>query len=130
MGRTRFSGPTYGSKATLYSAIVDIAGSSGVFGRVKVPAGEDWYATEFAIGRESTGVSGMALVLLDDSTVVSSLAFGAVTAAESTVATLTPDAGEDEGVRIAAGSVVTFRATSTATGKVSVALRGYPRFVE
>jgi hypothetical protein len=45
------------------------------------------------------------------------------------VAQLTPDSGEDEGIRIAAGSVMTIRTTSTATGKVSVAVSGYRRFV-
>jgi hypothetical protein len=129
MGRTRFSGPTYGAKATLYSASLLTSGSSGTFARVKVPAGEDWFATDFSIGRESTGVSGHAIVLLDDSTVLSSLAYADVNAG-STVATLTADAGEDEGVRIAAGSVVTFRTTSTATGYISAALRGYTRFTE
>lgn len=129
MGRTRFSGPTYGAKAQLFSATVSVAGSSGTFARVKVPAGEDWYATDFSIGRESTGVSGHAMVLMDDSTVLSSLAFADVNAG-STVATLTADAGEDEGVRMLTGSVVTFRTTSTATGNISVALGGFRRFVD
>jgi hypothetical protein len=128
MGRTRFGGPVYGAKSILFSAIVDVAGSSGTFGRLTVPSGEDWYATEFGAGRESTGVSGHALVLSDDSTVLSSLAFADVNAG-STVAALSPDSGEDEGVRIAGGSVVTLRTTSTATGKVSAVIHGYRRFV-
>jgi hypothetical protein len=129
MGRTRFSGPTYGAKAQLFSATVSVSGSSGTFARVKVPAGEDWYATDFSIGRESTGVSGHAIVAMDDSTVFSSLAFADVNAG-STVATLTADAGEDEGVRIASGSAITFRTTSTATGFVSLALGGFRRYTE
>lgn len=129
MGRTRYSGPTYGAKAQLFSAVVDVAGSSGTCARVKVPAGEDWFATDFSIGRESTGVSGHAMVLLDDSTVLSSLAFADVNVG-STVATLTADAGEDEGVRIAAGSVITVRTTSTATGAISVAVGGFRRWVD
>ena len=128
MGRTRFSGPVYGTKGTLFSATVSVAGSSGTFARVQVPSGEDWYATEFSIGRESTGVSGHALVVMDDSTVVSSLAYASVNAG-STSATLTADGGEDEGVRIASGSAITFRTTDTNTGNISVTLRGYPRFV-
>lgn len=128
MGRTRYAGPVYGAKGTLFSVLADIDGSSGTFARTKVPAGEDWYVTDFAIGRESTGVSGHALVLLDDSSVVSSLAY-ADTDAGSTVATLSADAGEDEGVRIAAGSVVSLRTTSTNTGKVSAVVRGFTRFL-
>lgn len=129
MGRTRFSGPVYGSKETLFSATVNVAGSSGTFARVKVPAGEAWHVTDFSIGRESTGISGMALVVMDDSTVLSSLAFADVNAG-STVATLTADGGEDEGVRVAPGSAITFRTTDTNTGNISVLLRGYPRWVD
>jgi hypothetical protein len=60
---------------------------------------------------------------------VSSLAY-ADTDAGSTAATLTPTAGEDEGVKIASGSAITFRTTSTNTGNISVTLRGYPRWVD
>lgn len=128
MGRTRYAGPVYGAKETLLSLTADVSGSSGSFARFTVPAGEDWYATEMSIGRESTGVSGHAIVLLDDSSVVSSLAYADVNAG-STVTTLAADAGEDEGTRIAAGSVLSLRTTSTATGRVSVLVRGFTRFL-
>lgn len=129
MGRTRFSGPVYGGKETLFSVVASVAGSTGGIGRTKVPAGEDWFITDVSLGRESTGVATLAIRVTDDSTVVSSLAIGS-TAATSTVAALTADAGEDEGVKVAAGSQLAVAVSaSTATGEVSVAISGFRRFL-
>ena len=51
MGKTSFSGPVYGAKATLFSfgPVNSQATGSTTIGGVVVPAGEDWYATELSV---------------------------------------------------------------------------------
>ena len=140
MGRTRFSGPVYGAKQTLYSiGASTLSSGSGngvansIFAGTIVPVGEDWYACEFQAFRGSTGSSATGFAVLDDSTVVSSITFTSTTAAQNSINIITPDGGEKEGVRIASGSTVHFvYSNSSAQGglsNVAVSLFGYRRYV-
>lgn len=128
MGKTAFSGPAFGAKATLAGYTLVSAASSGAVAGTIVPPGEDWYATEITFYRSSTGLSTFAVSLLDDSTVVGSVASTAGTAG-GWLARFTPDSGEYQGVKIASGSLVEFSHNSTQTGVVAVTLSGYRRWI-
>jgi hypothetical protein len=129
MGKTSYSGPVYGAKATLFSFGPVNAATSTVLGGVVVPAGEDWYATELSVFRNSTGSTTAIVSALDDSTLVGATAAitSSVTAA-SAIKIFTPDGGEYEGTRIASGSTVTFTVSDTNLGLL-VSLSGYRRFI-
>jgi hypothetical protein len=135
MGWTRFSGPVYGAKQTLFSigAQTLSTGTSTVAAATIVPVGEDWYATEFQAYRGSTGSSQGAFWVTDDSTVVSSITFTSTTANANTINIITPTAGEKEGLRIVSGSTVRFHysdaSSQAAMTQCSWALFGYRRFV-
>lgn len=136
MGLSRVSGPFYGSKATLASmaiATVSSAASAVVVFQTVIPVYEDWFATEWILARGSTGSTGFGAALIDDSTVVSSATLNSSVANASTLVTLTADGGEYEGVRMAAGSTITFSVSSpssqSASSAISLTLRGFTRFV-
>lgn len=129
MGKSAFLGPVYGAKATLFSFGPINASASTVLGGVIVPAGEDWYATELSVFRNSTGSTTAVITALDDSTVVT--ATGAITSsltAASAIKICPTDGGEYEGTRIASGSTVTFTVSDTNLG-LCVSLSGYRRFI-
>jgi hypothetical protein len=142
MGKTAFTGPVYGAKQTLinftHDAISTGSGnglSSVVLYTCIVPSGEDWYASEFNVARDSTGgstVVGWSLNVQDDGTAIATIA-NASTTTFNTISIITPTAGEYEGKQIASGSTVTFALTvssvATASSAVSVTLSGYRRFI-
>lgn len=134
MGKTAFSGPVYGAKATLFSAA--FTPSTGVtaspIGTI-VPSGEDWYATEVALYRGSTGSTNLLITVLDDSTSIGTVGVGGSSATgPAVVSVLAADSGEYEGTRIASGSVVTFSHSSHAGPNInlSVMLRGFTRLID
>ena len=136
MGKTSFSGPAYGAQGTLYSGQLSAFSSgaiSTVIGRIVVPVGQDWFATDFDVARQSTGSTGLGLAVYDDGTVISSIVLNSSLADASSVAEITPDGGEYAGTRIAAGSTVTFRAvqgsSSPASSGLYFNLCGYVRYV-
>lgn len=138
MGKTAFSGPVFGAKQTLYSAAFAAStGSSFVLGGTVVPSGEDWYATELALYRGSTGSSGFTVELLDDSSLVTSVnatipgSSGGSTIAFGNIVVVTADAGEYEGTKILSGSVISFRHSSHAGPNVGcgITLSGYRRWI-
>lgn len=132
MGKTAFSGPVYGAKQTLFS-MGPAAASTGVIAAIAgtvVPAGEDWYATELVLYRNSTGSTNLVISLLDDSTTVGSVGIGGSSIAAGNIAIFTPDGGEYEGTRLASGSVLTFNHSSHAGPNINnfVSLYGFRRF--
>jgi hypothetical protein len=135
MGRTRFSGPVYGAKQTLFSVGWPTlsTGTSTVAAATIVPAGEDWYATEFQAYRGSTASSQGAFWVTDDSSVVSSITFTSTTVGANSINVITADGGEKEGTKIASGSTVRFHysdaSSQAAMTQCSWALFGYRRFV-
>lgn len=134
MGKSAWSGPVFGAKATLISAgpVAASTGSSAIFYGVTVPAGEDWYATDLSLYRNSTGSSNLAISVHDDSTLVGSLTVGGSTVTAAANSTrFTPDSGEYQGIRIASGSVVTLSHSSHAgpNANLCVVLSGYRRWI-
>lgn len=133
MGKTSFSGPVYGAKATLASiGPFDCStGSSAVVSGVVVPAGEDWYITELSVYRGSTGSTNLVISLHDDSTIVTSAGVGGSSIAGGAVGIATADGGEYEGTRVATGSVLTVSHSSHAGPNVNVVatVRGFTRFI-
>lgn len=136
MGRTRFSGPVYGAKQTLWSVNVPTtsSGVSTVAAATIIPAGEDWYATEFTGYRGSTGSSQFGVSITDDATVVSSVTFTSTTAGAIGINVIAPSPGEKEGLLMASGSTLRAwyaDATSVAAmTNVSWVLSGYRRFIQ
>lgn len=133
MGKTAFSGPAFGAKATLFSAgpVAASTGSSAIFAGAIVPAGEDWYPTEVSLHRTSTGSTNLAISVHDDSTLVGSVTVGGSSIAASGITRFTADSGEYQGIRIASGSTVTFSHSSHAgpNAGLTVVLSGYRRWI-
>lgn len=133
MGKTSFSGPAFGAKATLLSVgpLAASTGSSAVFAGTIVPAGEDWYLTEVALHRNSTGSTNFVVSVHDDSTLVGSVGVGGSSIAASGIARFTPDVGEFQGVKVLSGSTITLSHSSHAGPNINLTavLSGYRRFV-
>ena len=139
MGKTAFSGPVFGAKSLLASAGVDAVstgagdGISTAVGFAIVPSGEDWYVTDFAAGRESTGSTSYGLAVDVNGSNVSSITFTSSLAAQRRINVIAADAGEFAGVRVPTGCTITFRLVVSsgigASSGVSMALYGYPRYI-
>lgn len=133
MGVSRFSGPVYGSKGSLFSVgpVSASTGSSAVFAGTVVPAGEDWYATELLLYRNSTGSTNFIVSLQDDSTTIGQVSVNGSSIAVSNYSSFVTDGGEFEGTRIASGSVITLSHSSHAgpNANINVVVRGFTRFV-
>lgn len=154
MGVTRFSGPTYGAKATLVSAgPFAVSGNTSAFLKVIVPAYETWYATEYFAysGQATSNTSNNSILLKIKGTSTSAsypgpgpdpnfptgnaqTAFsvaGPTSTATWQASSLptTPTPGEYEGVAIPANSSVRFVSSGT-VGQLSVVLRGYTRYLD
>ena len=139
MGKTAFSGPVFGAKSLLAYAAVDAVstgagdGVSTTVGFAIVPSGEDWYATDFQAGRESTGSTAYGLAVDANGSNVSSLTITSSIAAQRSNVVITADAGEFAGKRIPSGSTITFRLVNSsvngASSGVRMALYGYVRYI-
>jgi len=131
MGKTAFSGPVYGAKSLLWNVSKDnVTASTGstatvTIRQMAVPLYEDWYITEFRVFRGSTGSTGFIGALLDDSTQIASVAITSSLAAQFGSTTLTADAGEYEGVRVAAGSTMSLTLSNSGSSVVSSSDVGY-----
>jgi hypothetical protein len=132
MGKSAFSGPVFGAKATLFSVgpVSASTGSSAVFAGAIVPPGEDWYATNLSLYRNSTGSTDFTISVQDDSTTIGSANVGGSSVAASGISNFSPDSGEYQGIKIASGSTVTFSHSSHAgpNANVTVVLSGYRRW--
>lgn len=141
MGKTAFSGPVYGAKGALwnpFSLVVSSGASTQVAAATRVPTYEDWYVTEalFQCSSCSTGAaiasSVCQFVFKDDGTALHTNQVLQDTNSV-TLVTITPDAGEYEGKRIAAGSTITFEvaggSSAVPVGSARGELRGYIRFI-
>lgn len=132
MGKTAWSGPVYGAKATLVT--INLKASSGastsIYSGIIVPPGEDWYPTEVMLYKGSTGSTGFVAVVRKGSSQISSQAITS-SLVGSTLAIVPTDAGEYEGKRCPSGSTLTIEATSPTvpTSRVTVSISGFRRFV-
>lgn len=148
MGKTAFKGPVYGAKSLLWSGgplTGTTSASTALIATTVIPPYEDWYATEikasFSTGssvgnsfvfKSKGGSSGLARYDGQASTVAQTI--GTINSGTSTslnaVTTITPTAGEYEGLYIPAGS--TLRLVSSGVNpqsRVTFGLWGYPRFI-
>lgn len=141
MGRSAFSGPVYGAKATLLSAFIETASTGGgngstiVLGTYVVPTYEDWFVTEVFANRASTGSTGLKFSVIDDGSTIASATINSSLADASTAIIAATDGGEYEGTRIAAGSTVQlaiFNGSSglAASSRCSMIVRGFTRLVD
>ena len=138
MGKTSFSGPVFGAKSLLWTAsLKDAAASTGatVIASINVPAGQDWYVCDIAAYRGSTASTGFVLRVTDDSSVVGSVAITSSLASQTNSTSLTPSAGEFEGVRCAAGSSMTMdfnQSGSSVAASTAVTgwVYGYIRYID
>lgn len=140
MGKTAYSGPVYGAKSQLWGEYVPVAtsGAAGTYAATIVPTYEDWYVTEtcFWCSSCSTGAASVSSVttfqIQDDGSAIHS-AVSVTSTVTPTLTTVTPDAGEYEGKRIAGGSTLTFVITggssSVPIGSARMQMRGFIRFV-
>jgi hypothetical protein len=132
MGKTAFSGPAFGAQQTLLSVgpVAASTGSSAAFFGAVVPAGEDWYATELSVYRNSTGSTNLVISLLDDSSLVGSVTGGGSSIAMAGITVLTTDPGEFSGTKLLSGSTLTLVHSSHAgpNANLCVVLSGYRRF--
>lgn len=132
MGKTSFSGPVFGAKQTLFSVgpVAASTGSSAVFAGTVIPPGEDWYATELLLYRNSTGSTNFVVSLHDDSTLLGSVTAGGSSVAMSNYAIIAKDANEYEGKQMLSGSTITLSHSSHAGPNINLVavLRGYTRF--
>lgn len=133
MGKTAFSGPVYGAKQTLLSVgpVSASTGSSAIFAGTIVPSGEDWYVTEVALHRNSTGSTNFVVSVQDDSTTIGSVGVGGSSVVASGITIFAADPGEYEGLRVASGSTITLSHSSHAGANANntVTLSGFRRFI-
>lgn len=146
MGKTAFSGPVYGAKSLLWQACAFSSGGTTRVASVTVlPPYQDWYVTEVTASFSTGSSAGNAFILKTEggSTTIPRYQGQASTVAQTlttlnsgtstslnTIATLTPTAGEYEGVYVPAGSTV--RLVSSGVNPVSqpnVSVYGYIRFI-
>lgn len=152
MGKTAFSGPLYGAKSFLWGGTFGATGlSTGAstanrtIAATVVPPYEDWYISEFKANFSTGSSGGNSFILKSEggssglqrfqgqpSTVAQTLA--TLNSGTSTtfngMLTLTPTAGEYEGVYVPAGS--TLRLLSTSVNPLSNAgfgVQGFIRFI-
>lgn len=148
MGLSRFKGPVYGAKCLLWSVHVPTGttrATTGTLGVTSVPPYEDWYITEayaaFSTGssagnafifKSEGGSSGLARYDGLASTVAQTIA--TINSGTSTtlnnVTTVTPTAGEYEGLYVPAGSTLRLVSSGVAAQtQINAGLRGYIRFI-
>lgn len=138
MGKTSFSGPLWGAKSLLFTVNRDnlaISTAAATIGATVVPAGEDWYITDFVVYRGSTGSTAFTAALLDDSTQIAGVAITSSAGAQSGSTQLVPDGGEYQGVNVASGSVLSAtiqNGNSSVVGSSNVAVYayGFPRWLQ
>lgn len=133
MGKTAFSGPVFGAKASLFAAgpFSASTGSSAIFAATIVPPGEDWYVTNLALYRNSTGSTDFTVSVQANSTTLGSVNVGGSSIISNTISNFTPDSGEYQGIKIASGSTVTLSHSSHAgpNANFNVVLSGYRRWI-
>lgn len=132
MGTTRFSGPVYGSKALLAVAHISTIGPSVTDSEIAeclVPTGEDWYVTNVQAYCTNQGNGGTVDVESPNGTSLLSANITLTTGA-AVAGAVTPDSGEDEGKRVAAGSRLHVEASdgaTTAIANLTVYIYGFIR---
>lgn len=142
MGKTAFQGPVYGAKSLLWTAHRDNQlpaandTTTVTIASVRVPVYENWLVTEFRGYRGSSGSTTATTTwnLTDDSTVIASLVTASSAAGLMLSTTLTPTAGEYEGVEVLANSTLAWTighggSSVAVSSDVTAWAYGYIRFL-
>jgi len=129
--RTSFAGPAYGAKSELISGSLTSSATSQTnlnMDVVTVPSNEDWYVTQVQARAGTAGSDAGTVDVLDDGTTILSAVLTLSTTGTSR--NVTASSGEDEGVKVASGSVVRVTlntGTTTGAGNVTWHVYGYIR---
>jgi hypothetical protein len=153
MGKTAFSGPVYGAKGVLATfsagAVTSSGASTALAASWIVPAGEDWFITEYGaycstcssggntvtIKSEGGSTTGANREWGDGSNSTKAQTIGSLTWGTSTggplIGIVTKTAGEYEGKWVPTGSTVRAVLSSVLNpiANFNVTLRGFPRFI-
>lgn len=127
------TGPFYGAKSSLFGcSLVTMltAQSAQIVHLLTIPTGEDWYLTTVMARAGTAGSAAGTVDVLDDG--VSALPAVLTLSTAGTSKNTTTTSGEDEGIRMATGSVITVVITSSATtapGNINITAFGYIRNV-
>lgn len=132
MARTEYKGPVYGAITVLSSVSKDTVAISQtdleVF-QMDVPADEDWFVTRVSAYCDDAGTVAATVDVEDDGVSILSSVITLVSD-DAVERAITADPGEDEGKKVAAGSVLTVDVTSGATtgpSDITVTIEGYRR---
>lgn len=131
--RSSVKGPLRGAYGLLASGALTAMGTSLANTNIAVltvPSTEDWYPTAVQAYAGTAGSAAGTVDVLDDG--VSILSAVLTLATTGTSRTVAASSGEDEGVKVATGSIVRLAVTSSATtapGNIVVQVYGYARSV-
>lgn len=142
MGKTAFSGPVYGAKSLLWEMHRDnqLPAASDTttvtIASIRVPAYEDWLVTEVKGYRGSSGSTAVTTTwnVTDDSTVIANFATTSSAAGIMLSTSPTADAGEYEGVTVAANSTLAWTighggSSAAISSNVTLWVYGYIRYI-
>lgn len=137
MGKTSFSGPTWGAKQLLWSfsaGKIDFSTAAQTIAGIVVPSGEDWFVTDLHVFRDSTHSTATVIALVDDSTTVADVALTSSGGKVAGSTRPTPDGGEYAGTQVASGSSLTLTLqngnSSVASTGISAWVYGFPRWLQ
>jgi|SRR5712671_2959983 len=130
--RASVKGPLRGSYGLLASGSLTLAATTLTtnINVVTVPASEDWFMTSVSAYAGTAGSAAGVVDVLDDG--VSVLPATLTLATTGTSKLCTASTGEDEGIKVATGSVVrmtVLASATTAPGNIMVQVYGYTRSV-
>lgn len=129
MGKSAVSGPFYGAKSLLWSAVSAASTGASTIALITVPPGEDWIISDVAVHRGSTGSTGFIASVNDDSTVFATVAITS-SLGDQTGSTRVPKAsGEYTGYVAATGSVLGVGLTAGSSA-VQVWVYGFQRWLD
>lgn len=148
MGKTAFSGPVYGAKSLLFShslAVSSTGASTALVAATAIPPYEDWYVTEVKASFSTGSSAGNSIIFKSEggsssipryqgqaSTVAQTIATinSGTSTSLNAVTTVTPTAGEYEGLYVPAGSTVRIVSSAVnALSKLNVGVWGYVRYI-
>lgn len=133
-GGDALGGPDYGAKAVLFVAQVGTiatGATSTVIGQLTIPSTEDWYITNWTAFAGNQGANAGVLTLMAGSSAVQAGKTLTLATGADAGATFTPDSGEDEGTKVAGGTVLSVQAATgntTAASEVTAQVTGYRRY--
>jgi len=133
-GGDALGGPDYGAKAIVHVAQVGTIATGQtniVIGQVTIPSTEDWYVTNWSGFAANQGSNAAVLTLMAGSSAVQAGKTLTLVTGSDVGVTFTPGSGEDEGILVPGGTVLSVQAATgntTAASEVTVNVTGYRRY--